>query len=153
MTTITNKITSALLQDLIKEAHTYDPDIVQSKHLSFLNNYLKDMYNIYIKSHTHWGETTYYNTLAFYAKCPDYKKVRRHEFLKKHGAHFNCVVLPMSLSTELKNEYNNDLYYMTRVCLAHKAWLVPPTTARCRALIFKDERRYQLFKLKYSEYL
>lgn len=157
MITITDNITVDLLKSIRKEANTYlskyNPDDVNKNLLYYINCYLNDTYRIYIKTHTQWGETTYYNKLAFYAKCPHYKLTRRRDFLHTYGKHFNGLVIPIQLDRQLRKEFTNDPHYMSQVCRIHKARYIPKHTGGCHSLIFKDPKQYQLFKLKYSEYL
>ena len=157
MTIITKNITADLLISIRKEAKNYlskyDPNQVNKNILYYINEYLKDTYNIYIKSHTQWGETTYYNTLAFYAKCPHYKLVRRRDFLHTYGKHFNGLVIPIQLHRQLRQEFTDDPHYMARVCFNHTVRHIPKSIGGCESLIFHNEKKYQLFKLKYSEFL
>lgn len=152
MTLITNNCSPELLTAIEVEARArikYDPTDIPA----FINNYLKDTYKIYIKTHTYKGQTTYYNTLSFYANCPDYKLTRRRYFLQTYGDHFNCLVLSNKLLRHLYNEYIDTPYYMSQVCRIYKARHFPKPTVGCQALIFHSEKQYQLFKLRYSEYL
>lgn len=149
---ITNNISPELLESIVKEARihvAYEPNEM----LEFVNQYLKDTYNIYIKQRTQDGKPIFYNKLAFYSQCPDYKLARRRDFLKTYGTHFNCVVLPYNLTRHLRNEYNHDFYWVGQVCRIYKAYHIPKFTGGCDSLFFHSQKQYQLFKLKYSEYL
>jgi hypothetical protein len=154
---ITNKMTPELIDELRQEANAsrkrYASHLTIDNPIALIHNYLQDNYNIYIKRRTHKGETTYTDTLAFYSQCPDYKLVRRREFINTYGHHFNGLVLTVRLLRQLRSEHVDDIYYIRRVCLAHKANYIIKNIAGCQALIFHDKARYQLFKLKYSEYL
>ena len=152
--TITENITVELLDSIGKEARSQTHIRFKSMDvLAFVDEYLRDMYNIYIKRHTNaWGETTYYNILAFYANCPDYKLVRRKEFLYNHGKHFNCMILSSKCLRHLKQEYQ-DHYYLAQVCKNYRAYHTMPSLAGCHSLTFKDQKHYNLLKLKYSEFL
>lgn len=153
---ITNKMTPELINDISYEAYpnlkNVQPELFNNPK-AFINKYLQDTYSIYIKRHTNKGETTYTNTLAFYSQCPDYKRIRRRDFLLNYGHHFNGLVLPIKLLRALIKEHDGDTYYMSRVCRQNKAHYIIRPVAGCQALIFNDKARYQLFKLKYSEYL
>lgn len=152
MITITDNISPELLKAIEAEALShikYDPSDIRL-HIDY---YLKDTYKIYIKKRTRWLEPVYSNTLAFYANCPDYKLTRRRYFLQTYGDHFNCLVLSNKLLRHLYNEYIDTPYYMSQVCRIYKARHFPKPTVGCQALIFHSEKQYQLFKLRYSEYL
>lgn len=153
---ISNNVTDEFFDDLFKEATRKGIPGWTYYRYDLINTYLKDEYGIYIKSHTTRQGTKYYRTLAFYAQCPDYKRFKRNDFIKKYRKHLLSISISLSLKRALRDEYCRDHSIhmaLTSVCMKNNAIHIPNSWAQEDFLLFKDYKRFDLFKLKYSEYL